>query len=64
VIQSCGSQLRVGGMGMPFGMDFGAVMTMAAARGADTALVAEALPAVEAAVLAGLAREEDGDDDC
>lgn len=53
MIAGCGSQLRVGGMGVPFALDFGAVMAVGTARGVDLDLLAEALPAVEAAILAG-----------
>lgn len=35
------------------GLDFGVVMTVAMARGADTALLAEVLPAVERAIVVG-----------
>ena len=50
-------------MGGPFALDFGAVMAVAAAIGADTALVAELLPDVENAILTGIAGDDDGDDD-
>lgn len=59
MIQACRSQLRVGGTGAPFGLDFGAVMAVGAALGVDAGLLAGALPQVEAAVLAGLRGEED-----
>lgn len=39
-------------MGRPFGLDYGAIMTVGAHRGADLALLAETLPAAEAAILA------------
>lgn len=42
-------------MNGPYGLDFGAVMTMAAARGAASALLAEVLPDVEL-ILVGLMR--------
>jgi hypothetical protein len=52
VITSCGSQLRVGGLGRPFALDFGAVMTVGAARHVDTDLLADVLPDAERAILA------------
>lgn len=53
----CARQLRVGPSGHPFALDFGAVMNVATATGADPAIVAELLPAAEAAILAGLNAE-------
>lgn len=55
------------GMGMtvrsePCGLDFGAVMTVATAAGADTALVADVLPAVEQAILLGQQNDEEAED--
>lgn len=41
-------------MGHPFALDYGSVMMVAAARGADVDLVAELLPIVEPLILAGL----------
>lgn len=41
--------------GTPSGLDFGAVMMVAGAQGADLELLAEALPDIEAALLAALA---------
>ncbi len=52
MIAGCGSQLRVGGLGTPFALDFGAVMTVGQARGADADLLAELLPDAEHAILA------------
>ena len=48
-------------MGTPFGLDFGAVMMMGAAIGADLELLADALPAAEAAIINGL-RDEGGEE--
>lgn len=45
---------------MPAGLDFGAVMQMGAALGVDAQLLAEVLPAAEAAIMAAL---HDDDDD-
>jgi hypothetical protein len=55
------------GMGMtvrsePCGLDFGAVMMVATAAGADTALVADVLPAVEQAILLGQRNDEEAED--
>ena len=52
VIIACGSQLRVGGMGTPFALDYGAVMMVGQARSVDTGLLAEVLPDAERAILA------------
>lgn len=40
--------------GRAFAVDFGAVMTMGAARGVDVALLAEVLPAIEAILIDAL----------
>lgn len=45
--------------GRAFGLDFGALMTMGAARGVDVDLLAQVLPAVESVVIDAL----HGDDD-
>ena len=58
VLTACDRQLRTGGMGQPFALDFGAVMQMGAARGVDVALLAEALPHAEAAIVNRLAGAE------
>jgi hypothetical protein len=50
VIRASVRQLRVG-MGGPFGLDFGAVLAMGAALGADQRMLAELLPAMEKAAL-------------
>jgi hypothetical protein len=44
-------------MGSPFALDMGAVMAVAQARGVDLELLADVLPAAEAAILAGLRDE-------
>lgn len=46
----------------PCGLDFGAVMMVATAAGADTALVADVLPAVEQAILLGQRNDEEAED--
>lgn len=50
-----GRQLRTAGMeGRAYGLDFGALMTMGAARGVDVDLLAQVLPAVETIVIDAL----------
>lgn len=61
MLARCGQQLRVG-FGGAFGMDFGSVMAIGTALGADMELLADALPGVETARIAGLSDAE-GDDD-
>lgn len=39
-------------MGVVFGLDFGAVMAVGAARGVDTELLSEMLPVAESALVA------------
>lgn len=51
VIQNCRSQVRTAGMGGVIGLDFGAIMAVAQARGADTGLVAALLPEIETVIL-------------
>lgn len=46
-------------MGRPFALDFGAVMTVGVAQGADPELLADVLPAVEAAILNSIAGDGD-----
>lgn len=49
--------------GVAYALDYGAVMTFAAAQGADPELLADALPATEAQILAGLNDDGEGDGD-
>lgn len=58
MIAGIGSQIRPaviptpdGFTTRPLGLDFGAIMMMGGARGVDTAMLAEILPRIEAAVL-------------
>lgn len=59
MIAACGSQLRLatvalpmgGSATRPFGLDYGAVLAMGQALGADAELLAGALPGIEAAML-------------
>lgn len=48
-------------MGQPFALDFGAVMVMGAALGADMDMLASVLPDAEAAIIAGLSGDAEGD---
>jgi hypothetical protein len=48
-------------MGQPFALDFGAVMTMGAALGADSEMLADVLPAAQAAIVASLAPDDGAD---
>tara|TARA_R110002124_G_scaffold173690_4_gene341329 strand:- start:22016 stop:22231 length:216 start_codon:yes stop_codon:yes gene_type:complete len=59
VIQGCRWQLRVG-MNGPTGLDFGAVLAMAQARGIAPDLLADVLPDVEQVLV--LAARGDADD--
>ncbi len=56
MIEACGSQLRAG-FGGAYGLDFGAVMAIGTARRVDLVLLADVLPACEAAILIG--RDDD-----
>lgn len=47
-------------MGTPFALDYNAVLAMAAAHEADAALLAEVLPAAEAAILSRFAEDDEG----
>ncbi|KQO99294.1 hypothetical protein ASF32_14685 [Methylobacterium sp. Leaf91] len=50
VIRACGAQVRYG-KNAPYGLDYGSVLMMADAMGAKSALLAEALPAIEAIMM-------------
>lgn len=58
-----GQQLLVG-FGGAFGLNFGTVMTMGQSLGADLEMLADILPQIEAARLAGLDDGEEEDGDC
>lgn len=47
--------------GVVYGLDYGAVMTVGAALGVDTALLAEMLPRVEPIVVACHAQDAEAD---
>ena len=47
-------------MGQPFALDYGAVMIVGAARGANLEMLADVLPAAERAIIAGLSGDDDG----
>ena len=73
MIAGAGSQIRPaiiptaeGFVTRPIGLDFGAIMMVGAARGADLTMLAEILPRIEAAVLNPpdtFDEEADDDDD-
>lgn len=48
--------------GTAVGLDFGAVMAVGQARGADPELLSEALPDIEIAIIAGANGDPDGED--
>lgn len=64
-LKVCGGQVRVGGGGMapatPFALDYGAVMTFAAAREVDLSMVADVLPVVESAIIASFRTTDETD---
>lgn len=60
VIKGCRWQLRVG-MSGAHGLDFAAVMAVAAARGADSPLLAEVLPSIEAVLMTALRNPDDAE---
>jgi hypothetical protein len=45
-------------MGMPIGLDFGAIMTMGAHLGADMELLAGVLPRIEPIIISNLSGDE------
>jgi len=45
-------------MGQPFALDFNAVMAMGTALGADIELLADVLPAAEAAIISNMVPDE------
>lgn len=65
VTTRCSSQLRVAPSGRVIGLDLGVVLTVGTALGYDGTALAELVPAVEAGLVAGLAKlaEEDHNHD-
>lgn len=61
MVKDCRFQLRLG-MGGPVGLDFGAVMLMAQARGAVSPLLSEVLPDLEMVLMHMLQRDPEDDD--
>lgn len=61
MIKRCRNQVRVG-FGGAYGLDFGAVLSMAEAMGAASPLLADLLPDAEAIIVSSLRSDEDGDD--
>lgn len=62
MIRACPRQLRVG-LGGAIGLDFGAVLAMGAAMGADQRMLAELLPVMEKAALDRMAPDDGGDEE-
>lgn len=58
-----GGQLRVAGMGEVIGVDAVAALELARALGHDPAATAEFLQAIEAGIMAAIARARGGDHD-
>lgn len=48
--------------GVPVGLDFSAIMTLAAHRGADLELLSDVLPDAETAIVAALAGDPSDED--
>lgn len=59
VIRRCGGQVRAA-FGGPYALDYGAILMMADAMGAGTALLADVLPSVEPVIVK--AYRENADD--
>lgn len=59
VVRRCGGQVR-SGFGGPYALDYGAILMMADAMGACTALLADVLPSVEPVIVK--AYRENADD--
>ncbi|MGN7124079.1 DUF7697 family protein [Methylorubrum thiocyanatum] len=61
VIRRCGGQVRAAFAG-PYALDYAAILMMADAMGAETALLADALPSVEPIIVKAYRENaEDGD---
>ena len=58
---TCQRQVRVGADGRVIGLDLTAAMMVGAAKGYDTAALAELLPAIEAGLVIGLRKLEEDD---
>lgn len=56
------AQVRVAPSGAVIGFDLPALLTLGAALGAEVADLAQLLPAIEAGLVAGLARQAGGSD--
>lgn len=50
MLAGCGRQLRAG-MDRPYALDFGAVLSMGQAQGADMPMLAAVMPAIERVLL-------------
>jgi hypothetical protein len=56
VIERCGGQVRAG-MGAPYGLDFAAVLMLADAMGARSALLADILPRIETVIVRSIQKQ-------
>ena len=56
-MQRLSRQLRLGGMGTPYGFDMGVAFAMGAALDVPAAAIAELLPDIEAAAMGALAKQ-------
>lgn len=59
MLNTCRNQLRTIGTGRPIALDHGAVMTVGMALGADAEMLADVLPAAEAAIIGNLNDDEE-----
>lgn len=53
----------MGVTGRPFALDYGAVMAVGSALGADTEMLADVLPVAERAIVSGLSEVDISDED-
>ncbi|WP_370169823.1 DUF7697 family protein [Sphingobium abikonense] len=60
MVSGCIRQLRAG-MGAPYALDFGAVLSMGTAQGADMTMLAELLPSMERILLDKFSEEAPDD---
>ncbi len=61
MIRRCGGQVRAA-FGGPYALDFGSILAMGAAMGADIALLADLLPSVEPVIVKAYREEADDAD--
>lgn len=61
MLERCGGQVRAG-MGNPYALDFTAVLMLADAMGAGTALLADVLPSIEAVIVKAYREDSENGD--